>query len=319
MNNDIYPNNSKTNRQRCYLAIVLISFVMTGCASHNAASTVKDTEQSSNKTTISVEEIKQYLDKQQKWLSGLHEGMPPEDALRQVVSYMQYSLQYQENGRFFLYMQGQYPKTGLMFGLFFEDGKLTRLLLDQAVYDFYWCRYNYARVRGHLFQYWLPGGFKKTASWIEQEDRLGDEYDDVSTGYRQAVNNNGAGTEAIEVATHLPLAAFALPLYLVALPFLPENEIVGEPGETAKSRNKRLIEAAGKIKLGVTTDIELMQLLGIPDNKGDTRWTYRNHILMEFGIIDGIVSWIESWTKATPLKMSNTVTHNNKVRCEPSN
>ena len=65
--------------------------------------------------------------------------------------------------------------------------------------------------------------------------------------------------------------------------------------------------------------IELMQLLGIPDNKGDTRWTYRNHILMEFGIIDGIVSWIESWTKATPLKMSNTVTHNNKVRCEPSN
>ena len=318
MKNVYFYNKLQTNKVCFVTAIVLVYFLMTACAGNHTASTVKETEQSNNKTIISAEEIKQYRDNQQKWLSGLQEGMPLEDALRQVVSYLQYSFQYQENGRLFQYMQGQYPITGMMFGLFFEDGRLTSLLLDQSVYDFYWCRYNYARVRGHLFQYWLPGGFKKTASWIEQENRLGDEYDDVSTGNRQVVKNSGAGTKAIEIAAHLPLAAVALPFFLVALPFLPEDEIAKEPEDTAKRHDERLIEAAGKIKLGVTTDIELVQLLGTPDNKGGTSWTYKIPNLTKFGITDGIVSWIESWAKAS-LNMSNTVTHNNKARCEPSN
>ena len=85
-----FYHSVKINKVFCVTAIALISFFFTACASNHTATSVKDVEQSEKQTTISAEEIKQYSDKQQKWLSGLQEGLSPEDSLGQVFSYLKY-------------------------------------------------------------------------------------------------------------------------------------------------------------------------------------------------------------------------------------
>jgi hypothetical protein len=286
-------NSLQINRLFFIAAIVLAPLYITACAGNHTAIPAKEIEKSGIHTVISAEEIEQYRDNQQKWLSDLHEGMSPEETLRQVSSYLEYFFQYKENGKLFQYIQGRYPATCMMFGLFFEDGKLTSLLLDRAVWDFDWYRYNYARVRGHLFQYWLPNGFQEGVSLIRQHNRLGDEYDNVSTECRQHVADKGGAAKASEaIITGLFFAPF-LPYALVAMPLMQEDEITEEPDKIAKSRNKQRLVKANKIELGVTTTIELEQLLGTPDYKGDTMWTYRFPSIRA-GIGDGVVIWSES-------------------------
>lgn len=313
-NEDLYKS-VQINKVCFIAAIVLISCFISACAGNHAG----------NHTTISAEEIEQYRDNQQKWLSSLQEGMSPEDALRKVLSYQHYFFQYKENGKLFQYMQGQYPITGMLFGLFFEDGRLTSLMLDQAVYDFHWCRYNLYRLhRAH----WLPIGFQTAAIWIRLQSRLGDEYDDVSTAYQTPTDYSGVA-DAVEIITHLPLAAIALP-FLVVTPFLPEDkiaegpdEIAGDPDEVllhSYGRPEQLREVAIQIELGVTTDIELMRLLGAPDYKGEQSglWIYRSPKI-QLGIVDGTVSWSESWSWDSRIPLNNTITSNKYFRCEPSN
>lgn len=281
------------NRSLTIACIVLISFFITSCAGNHKANSVEDIEQSDSQITISSEELEQYRDSQKKWLSGLQDGLSPEDALKQVFPYLQYFFQYKKSGKVFQYFQGQYPTTCMMFGLLFEDGRLTSLLLDKAVWDFDWYRYNYSRVRGHLFQYWLPNGFQEGVTMIRQHSQLGGEYDDVNTTCRQAVKDSGGAAKTSEaIITSLFFAPF-LPYALVAMPFMQEEEIDKEPDKVAKSRDKQRLVKANKIELGITTIAKLEQLLGAPDYKGDTMWTYRFPSIRA-GIGDGIVIWSES-------------------------
>jgi len=242
--------------------------------------------------------------------------MSPEDALRQVLSYQQYFFQYKENGKLFQYMEGQYPITGMVFGLFFEDGRLTSLLLDQAVFDFFICRYR----RGN---FWPLEEFQTTASWIKLQSRLGDEYDDVTTAYQQNANDSGvvSAGDAVEIITHLPLAAIALP-FIFVMPFLPEDEIAEGPDEQllhSYGRPEQLREVASQIELGVTTDIELKQLLGAPDPNfgGDRVWGYRS-LKIQFGIVDGTVMWSES-RSSSRIPRNSAITGKRNYRCVPSN
>jgi hypothetical protein len=327
-NDDFYKSMHIKNV--CFIfVIVLISYFITACAGN----------QTSNHTTISAEEIEQHRDNQQKWLSGLQEGMSMEDSLRQVLSYQQYFFQYKENGILFQYMQGQNPITGMVFGLFFEDGRLTSLLLDQAVNDFYFCRYNLYVLHGDN---WLPSGFQAASTWIKLQSRLGDKYNDVSTSYQQNQQNaNDSGImekvgDGVEIATYLPMIAVFLPFYLGAQPFLQEdkiienpNKITENPNETAEGPDEKLLnsyghpeqlrEIANQIELGVTTDIEMMRLWGAPDYKTDTMWVY-SPPTFKFGIVGNTVRWSESWSwydKGVP--RNNTTTNQGSSRCEPSN
>ena len=278
---DFY-NSVQINNVLCFTAIVLISFFITACASNHTATSVKDVEQSEKQTTISAEEIKQYSDKQQKWLSGLQEGLSPEDSLGQVFSYLNYFFLYKENGKLFQYFQGKFPVTCMDFGLFFEDGRLTNLHLDKAVWDFQSYRHSY----GHIFQYWLPDGFQEGISLVRQKNRLGDEYNDVRTACRQHVDNKGGAADVAEAIATSLLFAPLLPA-LVALPFLPEDKISEVPDE-------QLREVASKIEMGVTTKSEVRQLLGNPDNNAGNGWSYKMpYIKLRF--VDGIVRWAEFW------------------------
>jgi hypothetical protein len=237
--------------------------------------------------------------------------MSPEGALRQVISYQQYFFQYKENGQLFQYMQGKYPITGMLFGLFFEDGQLTSLLLDQAVTDFGNCRFNFYKQQ----ETWPLNGFQTIASWIRQQDRLGDEYNDASIAYLQNANNSDvvSAEEVVEIASYLPMVVVALPfygLYKIA-GGSDEEQLQSESPEELRKR-------ASQIDMEVTTDIELIRLLGAPNSKRGKEqpviWTYTSPEIL-FGIVDGTVRWSESLYWGVPL---NSVTVRRNIRCVPS-
>lgn len=258
-----------------------------------------------NHAAISVEEFEQHQESQWQWLYSLHEGMTPEEALAHVLSYEQYVFKYKEKGELFQYTQGQYPGTGTLFGLFFEDGRLTSLLLDQFVKDFGNCRFNLLSQD----ESWPLDKFQETASWIRLHNRLEGEYNDVGTAYTQSKNSReGSSTdEAVEIITHLPLA-------VVALPFYGLYKLAGGSSESPE----QLKERVGQIELGVTTDKELARLLGTPYSKRGTEqrevWRYTSPDII-FGVVGGIVSWIESPLYGIPLN-GVTIRRNNK--CVPS-
>jgi hypothetical protein len=278
------------NKVRFVTVIALLSYLITACAG--------------NRPTVSEEEFKQYRDSQQEWLLSLQEGQSPEVVIRPVLAYQQYFFRYKENEKLFEYVQGQYPITRMLFGLFFEDGRLTSLLLDQAVTDFGTCRFNQLKQKDT----WPLDGFQTTASWIRLQSRIGDDYEDASAeAYPQNAKDSGgiSANEAIEIATHLPLAVVALPLYGV-------YKMAGGPYEQPlQSGDPKLPnERAIQIELGETTDDELMQLLGAPDGKGGTKqletWAYVSPDIL-FGIVAGTVTSSESLYWYVP-RNSETVT-----------
>jgi hypothetical protein len=295
MRHIIFFHRSKASKVCCIGIIVLISFFISGCASNNSTNSLKDTNQSNNQTTISSEEIEQYRNNQKKWLLGLEEGLSPEDTLKQVFSYLQYSFQIKKNGKFYQYFEGKYPVTEVEFGLLFENERLTNLLLGKAVWDFSWYRYDYSRVWGHLFQYWLPNGLQEGLSLIRQNNRLGDNYDDVISAYpKQAVKVSGGASDASEaIITGIVFAPF-VPIALAAMPFVPEEEITEEHERITKTHEDKLRKLANELELGVTTTTELKQLLGAPEYRGGSMWNYPH---LKFGIANGIVIWSESWSK----------------------
>ena len=265
------------NKVRFITVIALTSYLITACAG--------------NRPTVSEEEFKQYRESQQEWLLSLQEGQSPEVVLRPVLAYQQYFFRYKEDGKLFEYVQGQYPITRTLFGLFFEDGQLTSLLLDQAVTDFGTCRFNHLKQNDT----WPLNGFQATASWIRLQSRIGDDYEDAGAeAYPQNAQDSGgiSASEAVEIAAHLPLAVVALPFYGIYKMAGGSDEQPSQSGDP-KLPNERAIQ----IELGETTDDELMQLQGAPDGKGGTKqletWAYVSPNTL-FGIVDGTVTSSES-------------------------
>jgi len=220
-------HNSQINTVCCYVAFSLIVFFIGACAGNQTANqsaiTAGKVAQSVN-GTASLIKFEQYRANQIKWLSSLHEGMSPQNALRQVSSSLRYFFQYLSNGKIYQYMEGEYPITQMRFGLLFEDGMLTNLIFDKAVNDFIWYRYNYAREWGHLFQHWLPNGFQESISFIRGQNRIGDNYDDVSNSYKQEMVIDGKESKVTDaIITSLFLAPF-MPAVLMVMPFVPKDE-----------------------------------------------------------------------------------------------
>lgn len=304
MENINHKNKSQINTECCYIAISLMVFFIAACAAnHNvsqSAISAGEVKQSGNITTNFLEEFELYRNSQLKWLSGLQEGMPQEDALIQVSSYLKYFFQYIEGGKIFQYMEGQYLVTRMQFGLLFEDGRLAGLILDKSVKDFIWYRYNYAREWRHLFQHWLPTGFQESISFIRQENRLGDNYDDVSSNFPQDIVDNGNAAKTTEaVITSLFFAPFA-PAVLMVMPFVPEEETTVKSKEIDNITDDKKKDLARELELGVTTEKELVKIIGTPAYKSGKMLSYKSPNTINFGIHDGIIIWSESWfsTKA---------------------
>ena len=128
---DVFRNDSANINRVSFLSVcILVMYFLIGCASTTTTSSVSETKTATN---VSVEDIELHRNNQQKWILTLDKGMNLETAVLPVLSHRQHFFQYRDGETLYQYMQGQYPITGLLFGLFFENGQLTSLILDQDV------------------------------------------------------------------------------------------------------------------------------------------------------------------------------------------
>ena len=256
------------------LAIVFFVLNITACAA--------------NRDVLSQEEIDEYYKRQEMWLTTLNAGMTPVEVLSQVPPYKHYVFHFHDGEKSFQYVRGKYPGTGTLYGLFFQDYRLTSVLLDQTVMDLDLCRSSHMRMEDG----WPLSDFEGTVAWIYSQSRLDDDYSDlppVEPASETARKGTSAGN-VVEVATHLPLAVLIAPVYGI-------YKLGGG------SIEENSVEQGIGIKPGHTTETQLLEKHGKPlfRRKHDKYelWQYRVPDA-SFGVADGIVRWSEYYWWGTP-------------------
>lgn len=240
---------------------------------------------------VQPEQLASSIESQSLWLKSLRHGMSVEQALEQAPPDRHYVFQYRQEETSFHYVQGRYPVTETLYALFFVDGRLASLLLNQSVTEA--DSYHF-----HLYQRrdsWPLTGFENTVEWIKLRDRIGGDFKDLcGPGPAADSSSETPAADAIEAAAHLPIAVAVAP---VALPFL----FFGSDDDKWRD------EPLAQVKLGLTTEAELLDLLGKPMMKRELdwgeRWNYRVPDA-SFGLVGGVVMWGESNWWGTPVDRS---------------
>lgn len=258
---------------------VVIVLLLAGCASVNQAQAPAQT-------------LENVLDAQEKWLHGLERGQPIQDIALPIAPNTQYTLEIFHRGQLYQYIKGMYPSTGVLYGLYFEAGQLTALLLDQDVTDFFQCEYAYRHKSGQ----WLRSGMLPASDWVKKRDLLGRDFDARVTH----IDNEGMdASEVIEAATYLPMAAIAAPIYVAYL--------LAGGGERDERHARQLAEAVSELHPGTATEDDLQRLMGPPERQipweSGNMWYYNLYTIL-FGTADGIVMWKESGRVETPRNSS---------------
>ncbi len=264
-------------RLRGLAFLIIASIAVVGCASESPR--------------VSAEQLASHTGAQYLWLASLRHGMSVEEALEQAPPYKHYVFQYKDKGAFFHYMQGRYPVTETLYALFFEDGRLASLLLNQSVTEADSYHFHLYRRKDA----WPLTGFENTVEWIKVRDRIGGDFNTLCRpGPSVESVSETPAADAIEAAAHVPIALVAAP---IALPFLffgsGDKEWSDEP--------------LAQVELGLTTSAQLLELLGKPMGKREhewgERWSYRVPDA-SFGLVGGIVMWGESNWWGTPIDRS---------------
>lgn len=260
--------------------------------------------------------MEQYKQNQQLWLRNLNVGMPLENALRPVLSYQQYFFQFKKGEHTYQYSEGKDPITHLLFGLFFEDGELKSLLLDQSVSDFFSCRWSQSEQVRKLQKQrgaWNEVNFDKNVAWIKQKNELGGEFNNLQSAPLLQNSDSQSSSTAEAIITTMAFAPF-LPYALISMAISPDDE------QPDYSRPENMLKLAQQIELGVTTGEELMQLLGYPSTNLEKSqiWEY-THPDIRFGFVDGTVHWSQSRAKNWYAPVNNTTTTKANYKCIPSN
>lgn len=283
-----------------FLALVMLA----GCASQNET----PSNESANQPAFSSQEIERERSQLRTWLTGLHENMSFADATKDITPYHRSSLQYLMGGTTYEYFEGQFPVTGTLYGLLFENRRLKSLLLNQAVADFYMCRYR-------LSVDWIWERFPTIISWIKAQNQLEADHSDVFKTF-VVKRESSSSSNSTEVVTHLPLAVIGLPVYLLTKPFISEqSDDLDRQSEAKELQRKR--EALSHIELGKTTGDELIRLLGKPDgNPNDSRdWRYQALNLL-FGVSGNVVLWCRSGTNTLVKPTNMRYRGRSSIRCE---
>lgn len=258
---------------------MVIMLLLAGCASVNQAQVT--TETSDN-----------VLDAQEKWLLGLKRGQPIQDVSHPSAPNSRYTLETFHNGQLYQYLKGMYPGTKVLYGLYFEDGRLTALLLDQDVTDFFRCEYAYRRKSGQ----WLRSGMLPASNWVKSRDLLGRDFD---ARVAHIDNERMDTAEVIEAATYFPMAAIAAPVYGAYL--------LAGGRERDERHERQLEEALGELHPGTATEDDLQHLMGPPEHQSPWErgniWYYKQYTI-QFGTSDGIVMWKELGRIETPRNAS---------------
>lgn len=235
---------------------------------------------------------------QSQWIGSLKPSQPLDKVVKPVSSYLQASFELLENGIVYQYLQGQIPNTNVIFGLYFENGSLKSLILDQQAGHFAWCRKN-----AWPHRYWQVEGFGTFSEWLKKNNQLNTTYDS-GTSHPAIIPKSMNAAEVAEAATYLPIIVIALPLYGV------DRMTGGYSRDKEQERlNVQLKKIASALQLGRASSNEVLQSMGSADvieEFGNTEiWHYRG-LDTWLGIVDGIVMWKESGPFYPPRNSSFT-------------
>ncbi len=238
--------------------------------------------------------LEDFRDAQETWLHGLKRGQSIDDIPLPAAPNSRYALEFFADGRLCRYVKGMYPGTRMLYGLYFESERLTGLLIDQDVTDFFQCEHAYRRSSGS----WLERGVGPVSEWVRDHDRLDDEFD-ARVAHGDEAGRDSAG--AVEAIAHAPLAAIAAPIY----------GAYWLSGGTARDRERarQRAESVRSLRPGLATGEDVESVLGTPENRlaweTGSLWIYDRYSNL-FGIADGVVAWKETGRIETPRNPSTT-------------
>jgi hypothetical protein len=270
--------------------------------------------------TAPTQSLEAVLDAQEHWLLGFKAGQSLQDITvptsvsdpkipsAETRSGSYYSLEVTDSGRLYQYIQGAYPRTHVLYGLYFDDGELTALLLDQDVVDFYVCE-EYFRHGGYRVKGPSLYTIEAVNDWVRERNRLGTNFNArmVHQNTRPSEGKKEMdSSETIEAIAHIPLAVVAAPF--VGISLLPPFRQLAEKQEKEQERKRReWAEKARQIHPGSVTEGDLLKMMGPPASKfawpGGSGWVYgwpHDPYSLSFGIKDGIVMWKVNQSKEGP-------------------
>ena len=286
--------------------------------------------------TVPKEPLETVLDAQEQWLLGLTVGQSPQDLtipayvsdqnapLKAVRNEFYYLLEASHKDRLYQYIQGMYPRTHVLYGLYFEAGELKALLLDQDVVDFYLCE-KYFRHGGYppAYQDKAPPLYKiePVNEWVRKRNRLGTDFDARMVHQRRRPREGEKdmdSAEVVEAIAHLPLGVMGMSAYGASL-FPPVRQLLEKKESKKERKRQQWANTASQIHPGSVTDDDLLRLMGAPVSKfgwpGGSGWVYswpHDPNKLSFGIKNGLVMWKVSGSREVP---ENESTRRENVNC----
>ena len=288
-------------------------FLLPGCASQNTASLRNQIS-----PTVTPELYQSVLIQEEAWYKDLKGGqsladvtfpaLVPEQSRTLPSSQMpeQYLLENAQDQSLHQYIQGRYPVTQHLYGLYFIDNKLMGLLLDRDAFNFRVCEEFY-RHGGYPPAYTKsklpPYRIEPVIGWVEKHSKLGGPID-LRPLYTpshsldgEPLQNESVSVNAAEVVTHIPIAAIALPFYGASkIPVV--RGLIDRQEKKRKRRLHQWFDLASDVHPGALTEGGLLKLMGPPVSKfrwpGGSGWRYNwpgDDIQLHFGIKDGRVNW----------------------------
>lgn len=269
---------------------------------------------------IPQEALETILDDQEQWLRGLAAGQSfaeltlpamvqdPNDPASSVGIDLYYALDVSHDGNLYQYIRAMYPRTDTLYGLYFVEGTLAGLLLEQDARDFADCEAGFraGRPPRDWDQEVPPYDIDPVNEWVMQRNLLGTKFD--ARMFHAPPRAASEDTEQIDsgdvgaTIAHVPIAIMALPAY--AASFLPPVRWIIRMGDRrwAKKR-QRWANAARQIHPGISTEEDLREIMGRPLRRREwrdgTEWRYEKGYAdlgasrFHFGVRDGLVVYKE--------------------------
>jgi hypothetical protein len=241
------------------LALPLTSLLLIGCATSNPAP---------------VPVTQQMLFEQEQMFNSLYFGQPISETMDLMAEYSANFFEVRQNDTIHHYIDAKYPGTNVLFGVYFEAGKLAALILEQDVVEFFLCRSSH--------------GIAPYADWVKARNRLDGDFDKKAHHPETVVDEGFHPADVLIAMTYLPVLAIALPV----APYLYLADLVaGGP-----QKRKNLLQTAPTIQLGYSEE-QLISLMGPYDRRDEvgpaTAYTY-SLPSYSYGLVDGQVVWRQS-------------------------
>ena len=98
----------------------------------------------------------------------IHPGQGYDEIIQGLEPFVENSFSVLEDGVHYQYLQTRHQKSGILIGFYFEDEKLSGLILGKDVYDF-----HRLRMSDTADDHWLNRGILFYKTWIGERDKLG--------------------------------------------------------------------------------------------------------------------------------------------------